>query len=384
MAITAVGVLRETVPGERRVAFVPDLVPAVRRLGVTVLAEPGAGLRAGHHDDDYEAAGAVLAGRGEVLRRADVLLGIRPPSTDPVHELRPGQVLAALLRPQRIPFLVRQWADRGVTAIGLDLAPDLPAGYPLDAGASQARVAGYRAVLLAAEHLDRCLPPWGTTDGLFDPLRVLVVGAGHAGLQAIDTARRLGAPVGAVEPRHRERAAAAALGADLLCLSGVHPAMDERELWQSLDRDRAAWVAGLAEASVRYDLVVTTLARPGRTPPVLLHTETVARLRPGSVLVDLAARPEGGNIEGVLPDTTTLVGDGTTVIGAGELAAQVPGTASRAYSHNVLALLERLLRGGPGTEDPVLGPMLVTDRGAVRHEPTSRLLMEATAVAGLP
>ncbi|MGW7580507.1 NAD(P) transhydrogenase subunit alpha [Kitasatospora sp. NPDC054768] len=384
MAITAVGVLRETVPGERRVALVPDLVPAVRRLGVTVLAEPGAGLLAGHHDDDYQAAGAVLAGRDEVLRRADVLLGIRPPSTDPVRELRPGQVLAALLRPQRNPFLVRQWADRGVTAIGLDLAPDLPAGYPLDAGASQARVAGYRAVLLAAERLDRCLPPWGTTDGLFDPLRVLVVGAGHAGLQAIDTACRLGAPVGAVEPRHRERAAAAALGADLLCLSGVHPAVDDRELWQSLDRDRAAWVAGLAEASVRYDLVVTALTGPDGTPPVLLRTATVARLRPGSVLVDLAAGPEGGNVEGVLPDTTTLVGDGITVIGAGELAAQVPGTASRAYSHNVLALLERLLRGGPGTEDPVLAPMLVTDRGAVRHEPTSRLLMEATAVAGLP
>lgn len=392
MTAATVGVLRETVPAERRVALVPDLVPAAGRLGATVLVEPGAGAPAGHHDADYRAAGAAVSGRAELLRRADVLIGIHPPNVDPVHELRPGQVLAALLRPQRIPYLVRQWADRGVTAIGLDLAPDLPAAYPLDAEASQARVAGYRAVLLAAERLDRCLPPWGTTDGPFDPVRVLVVGAGPAGLQAIDTARRLGAPVRAVEPRHRERAAVAALGAELLDLPGLRPVADDRELWEALDRERPAWVAGLAEAAVRYDLVVTALAPPGRLPPVLLHAATTARLRPGAVLVDLAAGPEGGNVEGALPGTATPDGDGgdggdgggATVIAAGELAARVPGTASRAYAHNVLALLDRLLRGGPFAGDPVLGPMLVTDRGAVRHEPTSRLLMEATAAAGLP
>ncbi|MFD5467214.1 NAD(P) transhydrogenase subunit alpha [Kitasatospora sp. NPDC127059] len=384
MTATTVGVLRETAPGERRVALVPDLVPAVGRLGATVLVESGAGALAGHHDADYVAAGALVAGRAELRLRTDVLLGIHPPNADLMRELRHGQVLAALLRPQRIPYLVRQWADRGLTTIGLDLAPDLPAAYPLDAEASQSRVAGYRAVLLAAERLGRCLPPWGTTDGLFDPVRVLVVGAGHAGLQAVDTTRRLGAQVGAVELRHRERASAAALGADLLDLPGLHPVADDRELREALDHGRSAWVAGLAEAVVRYDVVVTALTLPGRMPPVLLHPETVARLRPGSVLVDLAAGPEGGNIEGVLPDTTTLVGDGITVIGAGELAAQAPGTASRAYAHNALALLDRLWKARSLPGDPVLGPMLVTDRGAVRHEPTSLLLMEATAAAGLP
>ncbi|MGW3075791.1 MULTISPECIES: NAD(P) transhydrogenase subunit alpha [unclassified Kitasatospora] len=385
MTATTVGVLRETVPGERRVALVPDLVPAVARLGVTVLVESGAGAPAGHHDAEFRAVGATVTGRAELLRRADVLLGIHPPNVDPARELRPGQVLAALLRPQRIPYLVRQWADRGVTAIGLDLAPDLPAAYPLDAGASQARVAGYRAVLLAAGRLGRCLPPWGTTDGLFDPVRVLVVGAGPAGLQAIDTARRLGAPVDAVEPRHRERAAAVALGARLSDLPGLRPVADEGEPGESLDRDRSAWSAALAEAVLRYDLVVTALALPGRPPPVLLHGATLARLRRGSVLVDLAAGPEGGNVEGVPPGTTTAgAGGGATVIGAADLAAQAPGTASRAYAHNVLALLDRLTRTGRPGADPVLGPMLVTDRGAVRHEPTARLLMAATAVAGLP
>ncbi|MDH6706684.1 NAD(P) transhydrogenase subunit alpha [Kitasatospora sp. MAA19] len=384
MTTTTVGVLRETVPGERRVALVPELVPAVGRLGATVLIEPGAGAPAGHHDADYRAAGAAVAGRAELLNHADVLLGLHPPSVDPARELRPGQVLAAMLRPHRIPYLVRQWADRGVTAIGLDLAPDLPAAYPLDAEASQSRVAGYRAVLLAATRLDRCLPPWGAADGLFDPVRVLVVGAGHPGLQAIDTARRLGAQVSVVELRHRERGAVTALGTGLLDLPGLHPVADDRELWETLDQEHPAWVAGLAGAAACHDVVVTTLGLPDRIPPVLLHRAVVAGMRPGSVLVDLAVGPEGGNIEGILPDTTTLVGDGVTVIGAGELAAQVPVTASRAYAHNVLALLGRLLRGGAPTADPVLGPMLVTDRGTVRHEPTRRLLLEATAVAGLP
>ncbi|MER5352139.1 NAD(P) transhydrogenase subunit alpha [Kitasatospora sp. NPDC002551] len=384
MTATTVGVLRETVPGERRVALVPDLVRAVGRLGATVLVESGAGARAGHHDAGYRAAGAVVTGRGELLGRADVLLGIHPPNADPTRELRPGQVLAALVRPERIPYLVRIWADRGVTVIGLDLAPDLPAAYPLDAGASQARVAGYRAVLIAAARLERCLPPWGTPDGLFDPVRVLVVGAGHAGLQAVDTARRLGAPVDAVEPRLRERTAVAALGAGLLDLPGLRTVGDGRELARSLDRHRPAWVAGLAAAAVRYPLVVSALAPPGRTPPVLLHTATVARMRPGSVLVDLTAGPEGGTVEGVLPDTTTEVGDGVTVIGAGELAAQAAGTASRAFAHNALALLDRLAHTGAPAQDPVLGPMLVTDRGAVRHGPTVGLLTRATAAAGLP
>ncbi|MEU8514636.1 NAD(P) transhydrogenase subunit alpha [Kitasatospora sp. NPDC048722] len=384
--VTLVGVLRETVPGERRVALVPGLVPDVGRLGAAVLVEPGAGARAGHHDADYRAAGAAVAGRAELLRRADVLLGVHPPTGARARDLRPGTVMAAMLRPQRIPYAVRDWAARDVTAIGLDLAPpDRADAYPLDAEASQARVAGYRAVLLAAARLDRCLPPWGAAGGLFDPVRVLVAGAGHAGLQAADTARRLGAPVRVVELRRRERAAVAALGVELLDLPGLHPVPDDRELRAALDHGLSAWRAGLAEAARHHDLVVTELGLPGRTrPPVLLTTAAVAAMRPGSVLVDLAAGPGGGNVESVLPDTTTLVGDGVTVIGAGELAAQVPATASRAYAHNVLALLARLLRGAdPGT-DPVLGPMLVTRRGVVVHEPTRRLLLQATALAGLP
>ncbi|MFD0277419.1 FAD-binding protein [Kitasatospora sp. NPDC127111] len=390
-AARTVGVLRETVPGERRVALVPALVPPVTRLGPAVVVEAGAGALAGHHDADYRAAGAAVAGRADLLRRADVLLGVHPPAVDPAHGLRTGQVLIAMLRPCRIPYRVRQWADRGVTAIGLDLVPPgLTAGGPLDAEASQARIAGYRAVLLAAVRLDRCLPPWGAADMLFEPVRVLVVGAGHAGLQAADTARRLGAEVRAVELRRPRRAALAALGVGLLDLPGLRPVAGDRELWDTLDRERAVWSAGIAAAVARHDVVVTApgpSGPSGRRPPVLLSTAAVAAMRPGSVLVDLAVGPDGGTIEGALPDTTTLVGDGVTVLGAGDLAAQVPGTASRAYAHNVLALLARLLRdGSPVVDpaDPVLQPMVVTHRGTVRHEPTRLLLRAATAAAGLP
>ncbi|GAA2784639.1 NAD(P) transhydrogenase subunit alpha [Kitasatospora paracochleata] len=388
MVATTVGVLRETVPGERRVALVPDLVPAVGRLGLKVLVEAGAGARARHHDVAYTAAGAELTGRAELLLHADVLLGIHPPTGDSSRRLRRGQVLVTMVRPTRIAFLVRQWADLGVTSIGLDLAPArLPAAYPMDAAASQGRIAGYRAVLLAAARLGSCLPPWGTSDGLFAPVRVLVVGAGHPGLQAIDTAHRLGALVHVVELRGPERAQAVALGAELLDLPGLHPVDDDLALREALEHRRSVLRSGVAAAAVRHDLVLTALDLPDHEPPTVLDRDTVATMRPGSVLVDLAAGPGGGNIEGIGPDTTTLVGDGVTVIGAGDLAAGVPTTASLAYAHNVLALLAHLTHGGPLTvdpTDPVLDAMVVTHRGTVRHGPTARLLAEATAAAGLP
>ncbi|MFJ1792976.1 Rossmann-fold NAD(P)-binding domain-containing protein [Kitasatospora griseola] len=393
-----VGVFRETVPGERRVALVPDVVPAVGRLGLTVLVEPGAGAQAWLHDEAYLAAGAQLAGQAELVHRADVLLGVHPPALDRLHELRPGHLLIALLRPTAIPRPVGQWADRGVTAIGLDLADTrLPAARPMDAATSQARIAGYRAVLLAAERLGRCLPPWGTADTAFEPVRVLVVGAGPEGLQAVDTARRLGARVQVAELRRQERAQAVALGAELVALPGFDPVAGDLELGETLADRRSALGEVLAAVVPRYDLVVTALDVPGGEPPMLLRTDAVAAMRPGSVLVDLTAGPAHvpapadswaqGNLECARPGATTLVGDGVIVVGAGELAAQVPVTASEVYARNVLALLTHLtrrdgLRVDP--TDPVQDAMVVTHHGAVRHPATRRLLADATAAAGPP
>ncbi|MFG2693211.1 NAD(P) transhydrogenase subunit alpha [Kitasatospora sp. NPDC048407] len=395
---TVLGVFRETVPGERRVALVPDVVTAVGRLGLTVLVEPGVGAQAWLHDDAYLAAGAELAGHTELLHRADALIGVHPPALDRLPDLRPGRLLIALLRPTAIPRQVGQWADRGVTAIGLDLADArLPAARPMDATTSQARIAGYRAVLLAAERLGRCLPPWGAGGTAFEPVRTLVIGAGPDGLQAVDTARRLGARVQVAELRRVERAQAVALGAELLALPGLDPVADDLELAETLAHRRSALSEVLAAAVPHYDLVVTALDVPGGDPPMLLRTDAVATMRPGSVLVDLTAGPahvpapaDGwaqGNLECARPGATTLVGDGVIVIGAGELAAQVPVTASQAYAHNVLALLTHLarrdgLRVDPA--DPVQDPMVVTYQGTVRHAATRRLLAAATAAVGPP
>ncbi|MEV7782467.1 NAD(P) transhydrogenase subunit alpha [Kitasatospora sp. NPDC088351] len=381
------GVLRETAPGERRVALVPELVRTVGALGLTVLVEPGAGTRAWCPDDAYTAVGARLVPRTDLLRRADILLGVQSPNLGLTHRFRPGQLLIALLRPTLIPFLVRQWADQGLTAIGLDLVPEkMSDGYPMDARTSQARIAGYRAVLTAADRLDRCLPPWGSTTASFEPVRALVVGAGAAGLQAVDTARRLGALVHVHELRRRERAEAVALGATLLDLPNLPPVTGAAGLAQALDTEQDELRHGLAAALPGFDLVFASVDPPDRPPPTLLTGDAVRAMRPGSVVVDLAVGPLGGNVEGAEPDTTTPVGDGVTVMGAGNLPSQVPATASTAFAHNVTALLRHLTRGGgpPAIDptDPLQAALLVTHRGSVLNQATWQLILDATAAAG--
>ncbi|GAA1222242.1 Re/Si-specific NAD(P)(+) transhydrogenase subunit alpha [Kitasatospora nipponensis] len=391
MTALTLGVLRETAPGERRVALVPDLVHTVDALGIAVLVERGAGAGALFHDESYAEAGADVVPRAEILRHADLLAGVRVPLLGPSHRFRPGQLLIAMLQPTLIPFQIRQWADQGVTAVGLDLVPDgLGAGHPVDALTSQARVSGYRAVLLAAERTRRCLPPWGSSEATFEPVRALVVGAGPAGLQAVDTACRLGALVHAHELRRRARQDATELGAALLDLPGLRPVDDGAALARTLDSELAELRQGLADSLPRFDIVIAALDPPGRPVPVLLTTKAVQAMRPGSVVVDLAvgsADSPGGNVECAEPDTLTLVGDAVTVIGAGNLPAQVPVTASTAYAHNVTALLRHLKRGGPLTidlSDPVQAAVVATHHGSVLHEPTKRLLLEATAAAGTP
>lgn len=287
MVATTVGVYRETAPGERRVALVPDLVSTVRALGLDVMVESGAGEAAWFPDDDYTRAGADIVPHGELFRRADVLVGVQAPNVELPGPFRSGQTLVALLRPTRIPFLVRRWADEGVTAISLDLVPHALSGaYPVDAGASQARIAGYRAVLLAAGLLSRCLSPWGSAAAVFAPVRVLVVGAGAAGLQAIDTARRLGAVVHAHDLRRRPREEIAALGGTFLDLPGLRPAADGAEFVRALDTEQAAVRRGLAAvlpsstSSSRRPSPRPARADPGHHPGGPGHAPRFGRRRP--------------------------------------------------------------------------------------------------------
>ncbi|MFI6985941.1 NAD(P) transhydrogenase subunit alpha [Embleya sp. NPDC050154] len=393
MAATTIGVYRETASDERRVALVPELISTVNAIGLDVMVEGGAGVAAWFPDDDYARAGADIVPRDALFRHADILIGIHAPNVAFPDPLQNGQTLVALLRPTRIPFLIRHWADEGLTAISLDLVPHASSAayYPVDAGASQARIAGYRAVLLAAGLLSRCLPPWGSAAAVFEPVRVLVVGAGAAGLQAIDTARRLGALVHAHDLRRHPQEEITALGGTFLDLPDLWTAVDDVDFARALDTNQAALRRGLSEVLPRFDIVITTVEPvepPGRPAPPLITTRAIRTMRPGSVVVDVTAGPAGGNVEAVEPDTTALVGDEhITVVGAGNLPSQVPTTASTAYAHNVAELLERLMHGGSlmiDLNDPLQAAIVVTHHGSVLHAPTRQLILDATAVAGLP
>ncbi|MFJ2592386.1 Rossmann-fold NAD(P)-binding domain-containing protein [Streptomyces erythrochromogenes] len=348
-----VGVCGETAPGERRVALVPDAVGAVQALGLEVLVESGAGAASWLPDLLYRQSGARVATRDELLHRADILVGVRPPAFPAGHRFRHGQVLIALLDPLRIPFDVRRWTDEGVTAIGLDLAPDTSVlARPMDAVASQDRLAGYKAALLAADRFGH--PLSGTVvPAAPREVRALVLGSDAAARQAADTLRLLGATVAVGDPV---------------------PPYGPR-------------VSGLVAGA---DIVITTVRprRGLRPPPVLVTARAMAGMRPGSVIIDTAAvGPDGGNVEGVLPESTTTVGPGVTLIGAGRLPERIPQAASAAYAHNVTALLGHLVCDGElliDPADPVQAAMLVTHGNMVLHKGVWQSIVEQTAVAGLP
>ncbi|WP_372404470.1 NAD(P) transhydrogenase subunit alpha [Streptomyces luteireticuli] len=338
-----VGVCRETAPGERRVALVPESVRPLQALGLAVAVESGAGAAARWPDEGYRRAGADIVTPDELLDRSDILVGVRPPNLPAGRRLRRGHTLIALLDPVRIPFRVRDWADAGVTSIGLDLAPEGSVlARPMDAVASQGRLAGYKAALLAADRLDR--PLHATADASSRPARVVVLGADEAAQEAAATLRRLGAEV-------------ALRGREAGPLAGVDA------------------------------LVTTVRPRRGRPPPLLVTDRDLADMRPGSVVVDVAAGADGGNVEGVRPGCTGIAGTGVALIGAGRLPEDIPAAASRAYARNAGALLEYVVRDDGlwiDPDDPVQHAMVVTHGGLVHDRDVWRLILEQTAVAGLP
>ena len=351
MTTTTVGVVRETTPGERRVALVPDVAARLRGAGMKVLIEADAGAGAKFSDDAYTGAGATVTTADEVYERADVLACVSPPDDAALHA---GQVLLGLLQPLARPDLIGDLARTGVTAISLDLLPrTLSRAQPMDALTSQASVAGYKAVLVAADAYGGYLPMMMTAAGTVKPATVLVLGAGVAGLQAIGTARRLGAVVTGYDVRPETREEIASLGARFLDLGAAVEAAGAggyaRELTAA---ERDAQQRALDERIAAFDIVITTAAVPGRRPPVLVTEEALKGMRPGSVVVDLASGPLGGNVALSQPDTTVETGHGVTVIGAGSLPSQMPVAASNAYARNVAATLGEFVRDGVLTIDP--------------------------------
>jgi NAD(P) transhydrogenase subunit alpha len=367
-----VGVAKESAPGETRVAVVPDTARRLAGDGVDVLVERGAGETATFGDAAYEEAGARLVATDEVYAEADVVCKVRQPSAEEVGRLREGQVLVALLQPLVDPELAGSLAEHGVTAFSLDSIPRVTRAQPMDALSSQSTVAGYKAAVLAAEHLGKFFPMLTTAAGTIPPAKVLVLGAGVAGLQAIATARRLGAVVAAFDVRPVVKEQVESLGASFLELDvegaegvggyAVALAEDQHEREQQL----------IAHHAAESDAVITTALIPGRPAPELITESAVHGMRAGSVIVDLAAEA-GGNCAATRPGETVVV-DGITVVGLTNVPATMPVHASQMYSRNVQAFLGLIVKDGAlelDFEDEIVRETCVAHGGKVTKEPPS-------------
>jgi len=374
MSELTVGVVRQDDAGERRVALVPESVGRLAALGLGTVVQEGAGAAAWFPDAEYAAAGATVLPGQAVYERADVVVCVHPPEGAP---LRAGQLLLGLLQPLLQPALARRLAEAKVSAVSLDGLPrTLSRAQSMDALTSQANVAGYKAAVLAADLYGGYFPMLMTAAGTVRPASVLVLGAGVAGLQAIGTARRLGAVVTGYDVREAARADIASTGASVLDLGTE--ATGEGGYARELTAEEAAGQQdAMAAAVARFDVVITTAQVPGRTPPVLVTAEALAAMRPGSVVVDLAASDLGGNVVGSAPERTLVTDAGVTVVGAGNLAAAVPRAASTAYARNVVALLSHLVADGRIVFDPadeITAGVLVTHDGEVVHPAVRELL----------
>jgi NAD(P) transhydrogenase subunit alpha len=337
-----VGVTKETAQDERRVALVPEIVSRLAAAGFEIMVERGAGAEAAFPDEAYAEAGAAVA--PSVLGDADAIVKVQKPTPEEAGRLRDGDVLIAFLDPLTDRAGIERLAARGVVAFAMESIPRITRAQPMDALSSQATVAGYKAVLVAAERLPKFFPMLTTAAGTVPPAKVLVLGAGVAGLQAIATARRLGAVVSGFDVRPVVREQVESLGAAFLDL-GVRGEEAEggyaAELTAEQQREQQA---ALEQRLPDFDVVVTTAAVPGRPAPRLIPASAVAAMRSGSVIVDLAAGT-GGNCELTEPGEE-VVREGVTIVGPLNLASSMPTHASQLYARNVAALLQHLAPDG--------------------------------------
>ena len=384
-----VAVVKETAPGERRVALVPEIIGRLRDAGLEVLVESGAGDAAWFADSAYADAGASVLSRPELLAEADLILTVGQPDAQLTGALRRGQAILGMLNPLANPGLAATLAASGVTAISLDGLPrTLSRAQSMDALSSQANVAGYKAALVAAEAFARFFPMLTTAAGTARPARVLILGTGVAGLQAIGTARRLGAVVSAYDVRPQTKTEVQSLGGTFIELKSVADAAGEGGYARALsDEERQAQQAELAGHIARHDVVITTAQVPGRKPPLLVTEDALKEMTAGAVIVDMGAGPLGGNVAGSVPGKTVVTGNGVTIIGAGNLAATVPGASSAFLARNISALLLHMVADGALAIDPadeIQAGVVITHDGAVIHPATAALLAEAKPGAGSP
>jgi NAD(P) transhydrogenase subunit alpha len=386
-----VAVPKETWPGERRVALVPDAVKVLAKAGIEVVIEAGAGRAAGFDDDSFTQAGATLQTDPALLMgRADLVVKVQPPRAlehggHEIDLLREGAALVGLLRPLDMPGIARQLAARRITAFALELVPRITRAQSMDVLSSMATIAGYHAVLLGAQALPKIFPMLVTAAGTVSPARVLVVGAGVAGLQAIATARRLGAAVEAYDTRPAVKEQVQSLGARFVELtletgdaedSGGYARAQSEEFYA---RQRAL----LAERVRAADVVITTAQVPGQRAPLLIDEATVQAMRPGSVIVDLAAE-QGGNCA-LTQAGQDVIAHGVQIRGALNLPSAHPTHASQLFGRNVATFILHLVKDGKlvlDLDDELTRAPLLTHEGRVEHAGTRARLDEPAVSAG--
>lgn len=372
--MAVIAVIKERRAGETRVAAVPETVKKLAAAGFSVVVEAGAGLSASFQDADYEAAGAALAKTAkDALGQADILFKVRAPEADEVKALKKGALVVALLNPYQDRATLDALAAQGATAFAMEFVPRITRAQVMDALSSQANLAGYRAVIEAAWAYGRALPMMMTPAGTIAPAKVFVMGVGVAGLQAIATAKRLGAVVTATDVRPATKEQVESLGGKFVAVEDEEFKAAEtaggyaKEMSAEYQAKQAALIT---EHIKKQDIVVTTALIPGRPAPKLVSAAQVASMRPGSVIVDLAVE-QGGNVEGSKPGEAVVTANGVTIVGHANLPGRIAADSSALYARNLTAFAELLKdkegQFAPDFEDEILKAALVTKDGAVVH-----------------
>ncbi|MBS1172976.1 MAG: transhydrogenase (Re/Si-specific) subunit alpha [Proteobacteria bacterium] len=368
-----IGVLRETVAGERRLAVVPDVVKKLKAQGADILIETGAGAGAFFRDEDF--AGASAASAQDILAKANVLLKVRPPTADEIGALQPGAVVLGFLQPYQDADRVKLLAEKKITSFAVELIPRISRAQSMDALSSQAAVSGYLCVLLAAEACPKFFPMMTYAAGTLRPAQVMVIGAGVAGLQAIATAKRLGAIVTAYDVRPETKEQIESLGAKFVD-TGVSAAGSGGYARELTEEEKKQQADKLAKAVSQVDALITTAAIPGRRAPLIITEQMVRGMKAGSVVVDMAAE-SGGNVAGSVAGASVEVAGTVTIIGPANLPSRMPIHASEMYAKNLFNFLSPCIKDGNlalDWSDEIIAGSALTHDGQVRHEGVKKAL----------
>jgi H+-translocating NAD(P) transhydrogenase subunit alpha len=365
-----IGILKET-DGENRVAMLPESVATLVKMNVSLLVEAGAGLAAFASDAEYEQAGASIVTKAKVVAGADVLIKIQPPTPEEIALMKDGQVIMAVLNPYFNTSLVKELAGKNITGFSMDVVPRTSRAQAMDILSSMATVAGYKAVLTAANTLPKFFPMFMTAAGTIKPANMLILGAGVAGLQAIATSRKLGAVVYVFDVRAAVKEEVVGLGGKFVEVEG---ALDDKAAGgyavEQTDEFKARQAQAIHDQAVKSDVVICTAQIPGRRAPLLLKKETVEAMKPGSVIIDLAAST-GGNCE-LTKDNETVVNNGVKIIGNSQFPTDMPTDASRMYGKNMINFLKLIITKEGGLnlnwEDDIVKGTAVTHGKEIVNE----------------